>query len=197
MVGVGMRSHVGIASKMFRTLAEEGINIQMISTSEIKISVVIDEKYLELAVRAAAQGVRSGSGRGGVKTFRILRNRFDEVHSSRKMRGLRRDGRVVEGTPLLREHTGKKLYRGFESLSLRQDNYLIARISSLPQSHSVAKSWTNARFNLSRSRDLSAPSIHFEYTRNSISALARPICLAIRVGFAPAINARVAKVCRV
>lgn len=51
VVGVGMRSHVGIASMMFRTLAEEGINIQMISTSEIKISVVIDEKYLELAVR--------------------------------------------------------------------------------------------------------------------------------------------------
>lgn len=51
VVGVGMRSHVGIASKMFRTLAEEGINIQMISTSEIKISVVIHEKYLELAVR--------------------------------------------------------------------------------------------------------------------------------------------------
>jgi aspartate kinase len=51
VVGVGMRSHVGIASKMFRTLAEEGINIQMISTSEIKISVVIDEKYVELAVR--------------------------------------------------------------------------------------------------------------------------------------------------
>jgi len=51
IVGVGMRSHVGIASQMFRTLAEEGINIQMISTSEIKIAVVIDEKYLELAVR--------------------------------------------------------------------------------------------------------------------------------------------------
>ena len=51
VVGVGMRSHVGIASKMFRTLAEEGINIQMISTSEIIISVVIDEKYMELAVR--------------------------------------------------------------------------------------------------------------------------------------------------
>jgi len=51
-VGVGMRSHAGIASTMFRTLAEEGINIEMISTSEIKISVVIDEKYLELAVRA-------------------------------------------------------------------------------------------------------------------------------------------------
>ncbi len=51
VVGVGMRSHVGIASQMFRTLAEEGINIQMISTSEIKIAVVIDEKYLELAVR--------------------------------------------------------------------------------------------------------------------------------------------------
>jgi len=51
IVGVGMRSHVGIASSMFKTLAEESINIQMISTSEIKISVVIDEKYLELAVR--------------------------------------------------------------------------------------------------------------------------------------------------
>jgi aspartate kinase len=51
VVGIGMRSHVGLASKMFRTLAQEGINIQMISTSEIKISVVFDEKYLELAVR--------------------------------------------------------------------------------------------------------------------------------------------------
>ncbi|MGE5128106.1 MAG: aspartate kinase [Sphingomonadaceae bacterium] len=51
LVGLGMRSHVGIASQMFRTLAEEGINIQMITTSEIKISVVIEEKYLELAVR--------------------------------------------------------------------------------------------------------------------------------------------------
>ena len=51
IVGVGMRSHVGIASTMFKTLADESINIQMISTSEIKISVVIDEKYLELAVR--------------------------------------------------------------------------------------------------------------------------------------------------
>jgi aspartate kinase len=50
-VGVGMRSHPGVASQMFRALAEEGINIQMISTSEIKISVVVDEKYLELAVR--------------------------------------------------------------------------------------------------------------------------------------------------
>jgi aspartate kinase len=52
LVGVGMRSHAGVATKMFRTLASESINIQMISTSEIKISVVIDEKYLELAVRA-------------------------------------------------------------------------------------------------------------------------------------------------
>jgi aspartate kinase len=51
VVGVGMRSHVGIASQMFRTLAEEGINIQMISTSEIKIAVVVEEKYMELAVR--------------------------------------------------------------------------------------------------------------------------------------------------
>ncbi len=52
IVGVGMRSHAGVASKMFKTLAQESINVQMISTSEIKISVVIDEKYLELAVRA-------------------------------------------------------------------------------------------------------------------------------------------------
>ena len=51
-VGVGMRSHVGVASQMFRTLSEEGINIQMISTSEIKVAVVIEEKYMELAVRA-------------------------------------------------------------------------------------------------------------------------------------------------
>jgi len=52
VVGIGMRSHAGVASRMFRCLSEEGINIQMISTSEIKISVVIDEKYMELAVRA-------------------------------------------------------------------------------------------------------------------------------------------------
>ncbi len=51
IVGVGMRSHAGIASGMFESLANEGINIQMISTSEIKISIVVDEKYLELAVR--------------------------------------------------------------------------------------------------------------------------------------------------
>ena len=52
IVGVGMRSHAGIASRMFEALAKEGINIRMISTSEIKISVVVDEKYLELGVRA-------------------------------------------------------------------------------------------------------------------------------------------------
>jgi aspartate kinase len=52
IVGIGMRSHAGVASKMFGTLSEEGINIQMISTSEIKTSVVIEEKYMELAVRA-------------------------------------------------------------------------------------------------------------------------------------------------
>ena len=55
LVGVGMRSHAGVASKMFKVLAEESINILMISTSEIKISVVIEEKYLELAVRALHQ----------------------------------------------------------------------------------------------------------------------------------------------
>jgi aspartate kinase len=52
LVGVGMRTHAGVASKMFSTLARENINIQMISTSEIKTSVVIDEKYMELAVRS-------------------------------------------------------------------------------------------------------------------------------------------------
>jgi len=52
IVGIGMRSHVGVASLMFKTLSEEGINIQMISTSEIKVSVLIDDKYMELAVRA-------------------------------------------------------------------------------------------------------------------------------------------------
>jgi len=56
LVGVGMRSHVGIASRMFEILANEGINIRMISTSEIKVSVVVDEKYLELGVRALHSG---------------------------------------------------------------------------------------------------------------------------------------------
>ncbi len=56
IVGVGMRSHAGIATRMFEVLAKEGINILMISTSEIKISVVVDEKYLELGVRALHEG---------------------------------------------------------------------------------------------------------------------------------------------
>ena len=51
LVGIGMRTHAGIAAKMFGALANEGVNIQMISTSEIKTSVVVDEKYMELAVR--------------------------------------------------------------------------------------------------------------------------------------------------
>lgn len=52
LIGVGMRSHSGVAAKMFEVLSREGINIMMISTSEIKISCVIDEKYLELAMRS-------------------------------------------------------------------------------------------------------------------------------------------------
>lgn len=56
LVGVGMRSHAGIAAKMFSLLGKEGINIRMISTSEIKVSVVVDEKYLELGVRALHEG---------------------------------------------------------------------------------------------------------------------------------------------
>ena len=55
LVGVGMRTHAGVASKMFRALAAENINLQMISTSEIKISVVVEDKYMELAVRALHQ----------------------------------------------------------------------------------------------------------------------------------------------
>ncbi|MDT8387498.1 MAG: aspartate kinase [Thiogranum sp.] len=60
LVGVGMRSHAGIASSMFEALAREGINIRMISTSEIKISVVVDEKYLELGVRALHEAFQLG-----------------------------------------------------------------------------------------------------------------------------------------
>lgn len=66
IVGIGMRNHVGVASLMFRTLSEEGINIQMISTSEIKTSVVINDKYMELAVRALhkAFGLDQDKGEG-------------------------------------------------------------------------------------------------------------------------------------
>ena len=65
VVGIGMRSHVGLASKMFKALADEGINIQMISTSEIKIAVVIDEKYLELAVRVLHRAFELDKGGQG------------------------------------------------------------------------------------------------------------------------------------
>lgn len=61
VVGLGMRSHAGVAARMFRLLAAEGINIQMISTSEIKISIVIDAKYAELAVRVLHEGLVEGS----------------------------------------------------------------------------------------------------------------------------------------
>ena len=64
LVGVGMRSHAGIASKMFKALAQEGINIQIITTSEIKISVVVEEKYLELAVRALHSAFELGNPDG-------------------------------------------------------------------------------------------------------------------------------------
>jgi len=66
VVGLGMRSHAGVAARMFQVLAQEGINIQMISTSEIKVSAVIDAKYAELAVRVLHQalieeGVQEGA----------------------------------------------------------------------------------------------------------------------------------------
>ena len=62
IVGVGMRSHSGVASTMFECLGREGINIQMISTSEIKISCIIDSKYTELAVRALHDAFKLGEG---------------------------------------------------------------------------------------------------------------------------------------
>jgi aspartate kinase len=62
IVGVGMQSHSGIAAQMFKTLAAESINIQMISTSEIKVSCVIEEKYAELAVRALHDSFKLGEG---------------------------------------------------------------------------------------------------------------------------------------
>ncbi|MDE2004808.1 MAG: aspartate kinase [Betaproteobacteria bacterium] len=65
VVGIGMRSHVGLASKMFKTLADERINLQMISTSEIKIAVVIDEKYVELAVRVLHKAFELDKGSHG------------------------------------------------------------------------------------------------------------------------------------
>jgi len=68
IVGAGMRSHAGVASKMFETMARENINIQMISTSEIKISAVIDAKYTELAVRALHEAF--GLSKGDVEEER-------------------------------------------------------------------------------------------------------------------------------
>ena len=69
LVGIGMRSHAGVASKMFTALADEGINILMISTSEIKISVIIEENYLELAVRSlhTAFGLDRESGESSAR----------------------------------------------------------------------------------------------------------------------------------
>jgi aspartate kinase len=64
VVGVGMRSHAGVAARMFETLAKEGINIQMISTSEIAVSCVIEDKYAELAVRALHDAFELGTERG-------------------------------------------------------------------------------------------------------------------------------------
>jgi aspartate kinase len=74
IVGVGMRSHAGIASKMFETLSTEGVNIQMISTSEIKVSCVIDDKYTELAVRVlhAAFGLDNGQVVQEKKTEQVI-----------------------------------------------------------------------------------------------------------------------------
>jgi aspartate kinase len=71
VVGIGMRSHAGVAAKMFRSLADKGINIQAIATSEIKVSVLIDEAYTELAVRALHQacGLRLETCNGAPSKF--------------------------------------------------------------------------------------------------------------------------------
>ena len=65
IVGVGMRSHSGVAARMFGALSDESINIQMISTSEITVSCVIEDKYTELAVRALHDAFALGAERGG------------------------------------------------------------------------------------------------------------------------------------
>jgi aspartate kinase len=62
VVGIGMRSHAGVAARMFQALSDEGINIKVITTSEIKISVLIDRKYMELAVQALHDGFALGQG---------------------------------------------------------------------------------------------------------------------------------------
>ena len=67
IVGVGMRSHAGVASTMFKALAKESINIQLISTSEIKVSVIIDEKYMELAVRSLHSAFKLSDSAHGVR----------------------------------------------------------------------------------------------------------------------------------
>src|SRR3546814_19401045 len=94
IVGIGMRSHVGVASLMFRTLSEEGINIQMISTSEIKTSVIINDKYMELAVRALHkafgldqdQSQRSEERRVGKECVSTCRSRWSPSHEQKKKR---------------------------------------------------------------------------------------------------------------
>ena len=97
-----MRSHVGIASKMFRALSEEGINIQMITTSEIKTSVVIDEKYMELAVRALHKAFDLDQPAGLKRRAAAAR-----IAPCRRSRD-----RVAEGAPLLREYVGKTCIEG-------------------------------------------------------------------------------------
>ena len=103
IVGIGMRSHVGVAAKMFRTLSEEGINIQMITTSEIKTSVVIDEKYMELAVRALHKAFDLEQAPAPPEPA-CLRVESSAIRRSRD--------RVAEGAPLLREYVGKTCIEG-------------------------------------------------------------------------------------
>jgi predicted amino acid-binding ACT domain protein len=100
-----MKSHVGVAAKMFRSLSEEGINIQMISTSEIKTSVVIDEKYMELAVRALHKAFDLDEPAAELScAVCIARLECGASCWSRD--------RVAEGAPLLREYVGKTCIEG-------------------------------------------------------------------------------------
>jgi aspartate kinase len=84
LVGVGMRSHAGIASRMFATLAKEGINIRMISTSEIKVSVVVDQKYLELGVRALHDAFGLDRGDEPIRDFNSSVNMCKKNESATK-----------------------------------------------------------------------------------------------------------------
>ena len=102
VVGVGMRSHAGVATRMFDALAAENINILMIATSEIKISVVVAERYLELAVRCIHSEFNLGEEAVARRPPADSAGHINELRYT--CRAQRRGGRVAEGAPLLRAY---------------------------------------------------------------------------------------------